>query len=162
MNIRAATSADFKAIRACDNEAFGQRAEGKLTERLRADGDAEIELVADAKGRIVGHILLSRLAAPEKTLALAPLAVLPDRQKKGIGAALVTEAARLARDAGWNAIFLLGSPAYYSRFGFKVEDAAKFETIYPKEYMMALELRPGALAALSGGIVYAPAFADLG
>lgn len=162
MIIRAATPADFKAIRACNDAAFGQPAEGRLAAALRKARDVEIELVAEAGGKIIGHVMLSRLASPQKSLGLAPLCVLPAHEKRGVGAALVMQAVDKARAGGWNAIFLLGSPAYYSRFGFKVEDAAKFGTIYPKEYMMALALRPGALDSLSGDIVYAPAFADLG
>lgn len=161
MIVRAARPADVEAIRACVDAAFGQPAEGALVDALRDSGDAAIELVADADGLLVGHVLLSRLVSPDNALALAPLAVAPAFQRKGAGAALVRRAVADAREAGATAIFLLGEPAYYSRFGFSVEAAALFETVYPKSHMMALELRSGALAGLSGAIRYPEAFDGL-
>jgi putative acetyltransferase len=159
--VRAARPDDFAAIRACADAAFGQPAEGALTEALRDSRDAVVELVAENDARLVGYVLLSRLAAPADCLALAPLAVAPDFQRRGIGAALVSCAIEAARAQGAAAIFLLGDPAYYSRFGFSVAAAAKFETDYPKPHMMALELAPGALGALSGAIRYPAAFNEL-
>lgn len=162
MIVREARAEDAGAVRRIIDAAFGQPAEGNLVEALRSHGDARIELVAESDGRLVGHVLLSRLESPAGALALAPLAVLPERQREGVGAALTNAAIDRARRGGAPAIFLLGEPAYYERFGFSVAAAAPFETAYPKDYMMALALAPGALDALAGPIIYAPAFDALG
>ncbi|MEQ8176702.1 MAG: N-acetyltransferase [Amphiplicatus sp.] len=161
MIVRAAAQDDYPAIRACIDNAFGQPHEGALVEALRASSDAVIELVAESDGRIAGVILLSKLTAPENSLALAPVAVAPDMQGQGVGGALIRAAIKEAHESGAAAIFLLGEPGYYSRFSFSVEAAGRFETAYPKEYMMALELTPGALAGLSGKIAYASPFNNL-
>lgn len=161
MIVRAAHPADARAIRAVVDAAFGGPAEGALVEALRESGDAALELVAKADGKILGHVMLSRLASPQNCLALAPLAVAPGFQRRGVGGALIKRAVEEAREAGASAIFLLGEPAYYARFGFSVAAAATFETVYPKDYMMALELSPGALAATGGAIDYAAPFSAL-
>lgn len=162
MIIRPAMPEDYKSIRACVDAAFGTPAEGTLVEALRMSGDVEIELVAEDGGIVAGHVLLSPLTSPQDSLGLSPLTVRPAHQKKGIGSALVRRAISDARGLGWAAVFVFGSPQYYSRFGFSIDDAAKFGTIYPREYMMALALRPRALNTLSGDIEFAPAFAGLG
>jgi putative acetyltransferase len=79
-----------------------------------------IDLVAADGETIVGHVLGSRGTVGEVALlGLAPLAVLPDRQRRGVGSALVHELLQRAESAGWPAVVLLGDPAYYSRFGFE-------------------------------------------
>jgi putative acetyltransferase len=162
MIIRKAAPSDFSAIRVCIDAAFGQPDEGKLVDALRETDAVEAEFVAEIEGEIIGHALMSRLVSPANSLGLAPLSVHPAHQRKGVGAALMWRAIDDARGSGAAAIFLLGSPKYYSRFGFSVEAAAKFMTVYPKEYMMALALRPSALDGLFGDIVYAPPFSAFG
>lgn len=162
MNIRETTAADHTSVHALVEDAFGQPAEAGLVDALRASGDAVIDLVAETEGRITGHILLSKLRAPANCAALAPVSVAPDCQNRGIGSALIRDAIDRAKQAGWSAIFLLGDPAYYTRFGFDVGKAAKFETEYPPAYVMVLELEDGALDRLSRKIEYAAPFADLG
>ncbi len=162
MIVRDTRPADHSAVRAVVEAAFGQPVEADLVEALRASGDAVFDLVAEADGSVVGHILLSKLQAPVRCLGLAPVSVAPDRQGRGIGAALIREALARAKEASWAAVFLLGDPAYYSRFGFAVEAAAKFESDYPKAYVMALALQPGALEARDGPLTYAPPFSALG
>lgn len=161
MILRTAAPDDRAAIRACVDAAFGQPEEGALVEALRESGDAAIELVAVIDGRIAGHVMLSALAAPENCLALAPVCVAPQFQRQGLGGALIRKAIEKARERGAFAVFLLGEPAYYSRFGFSREAASRFDTVYPKDYTMALELAPGALARLPGEIAYASPFSNL-
>ncbi len=162
MNIRETTPADHAAVRAVVEAAFGQDAEAGLIDALRASGDAVIECVAEFEGRIAGHILLSKLRAPNNCVALAPVSVAPDHQKQGIGSALIRDAIDRAKRAGWSAIFLLGDPAYYTRFGFDVGRAEKFETVYPAEYFMALELEGGEIDKLSGKVEFPNPFAEFG
>ena len=121
----------------------------------------EFSLVMEDKGRIIGHILFSRLQAPEGALALAPVSVIPGRQNSGFGSALIRAGIERARDQGWKAVFLLGEPEYYRRFGFEVTAAAKFDTPYPKAYFMALELETGYLDRQTGAVTYPPPFLAL-
>lgn len=139
--------------------AFGGDDEARLVARLHGDGDAAISLVADEQGAIVGHILLSRLVAPVRALALAPLAVAPGRQGSGVGSALVRVAIDRARQGGWQAIFVLGDVDYYGRFGFDGASAAGFSSPYAGPHFMALAL--AELPVGDGEIAYPRAFADL-
>lgn len=121
---------DDGAIAAVDDAAFAGGSEATLVRELRAAGVAAIELVALEGSRLVGHILFSSLEVavdrrPLRALALAPLAVHPDRQRRGIGGELIRAGLAEARTAGWEAVILLGHPDYYPRFGFSAELAAK-------------------------------------
>jgi putative acetyltransferase len=159
--VRAATPSDYAAIRTVVLDAFGGPDEADLVEALRESGDAVIETVAAIDGGVVGHILISKLQAPDRCLALAPVSVRPAFQKHGVGSGLIRSALDEAKKADWQAMFLLGDPDYYTRFGFDVGRAAKFETAYPKAYFMALELRSGALEKLIGDVVFAAPFQAL-
>ena len=161
MIVRAFAAGDAEAVRALLRSAFASASESDLVERLRSDGDAAIELVAEHDAMIVGYILFSPLDAPVRSLALAPLAVAPDRQRQGVGSALVRAGHQLARSAGFDAIFVLGDPDYYGRFGYRAAAAAGFDSPYAGPHFMALAL--GAPIAETGGPVrYARAFAALG
>lgn len=98
--------------------------------RLRDDGDAILSLVAVQDAAIVGHVMLSPMSAPFRALGLAPLSVLPRWQRQGVGTALLQAAIGKARDGGWSAVFVLGDPAYYRRFGFRADLAAGFTSPY--------------------------------
>ncbi|MBA3511894.1 N-acetyltransferase [Sphingomonas sp.] len=161
MNIRAAAPGDHSAIRDVLLAAFPGPDEADLVEQLRADGDAAIELVAEQDGRIVGHILFSPVHGPFRALALAPVAVAPQRHGEGIGSALIKAGHELARGQAWDAIFVLGEPAYYRRFDYDPALAAGFDSPYAGPYFMALALR-GALPATEGQVTHARAFAGLG
>jgi len=122
VTIRRRTPADDAAIVRTVDAAFGGPAESTLVRTLRDPGLAAIELVA-AEDAVVGHALFSVLevmvaARRVKALALAPVAVQPDRQRRGIGSALIRDGLGLARADGWDAVIVLGDPAYYARFGF--------------------------------------------
>lgn len=160
-SIRDERAADRAAVRAVTEAAFGRQAEAELVERLRADGDAEIALVAEEEGRVVGHILFSRMAAPFRALGLAPVSVMPKRQGCGIGSALIGAGLARAGKEGWEALFVLGDPAYYGRFGFTAAAAAPFRCAYSGPHLMALPLVE-PLPAGGGDVSYAPAFASLG
>ncbi len=161
MKFRDEIANDREAIYGVIAEAFGQTDEAALVNALRTSGDSKFALVAEDNGAIVGHVLFSQLQAPTACLALAPVSVLPARQSQGVGSMLITEGLARATAAGWQAIFLLGDPGYYQRFGFRVAAADKFVTSYPKSHFMALELVPGALDRLSGEVVYPPPFLAL-
>jgi putative acetyltransferase len=158
-NIRMEAPADRAAVHAVVAAAFGQADEANLVEQLHADGDVFVSLVAEEGGAIIGHVLLSATQAPFRALGLAPVSVIPARQSAGVGSALIREAIRLAREAGYAAIFVLGDQAYYGRFGFDVDAARGFASPYASDHFAVLELSP--LSVCAGAVEYAPAFAAL-
>lgn len=161
MNIRDEGLADHGAIHYLLRQAFGRESEAILVKSLRRDGDIVGALVAEQDGRIVGYAVLSRLISPDGSLALGPVSALPGHQRQGVGTALIQASIAQAGTAGWEAIFVLGEPDYYERFGFRSETAIGFETPHPIQYFMALELKKGALLARYGPVDYPRAFAAL-
>ena len=164
--IREEELADRDGVRAVNLAAFGGSAEVDLVARLQADGDALFGLVAVAGDRIVGHILFSRLdidtaGGTIPAAALAPLAVLPERQGRGIGSALVRAGLAGCQKRRLPAVVVLGDPAYYRRFGFRAELARTLRAPWPGPHLMAIELVSGGLGR--GGVArYPAAFAIVG
>jgi putative acetyltransferase len=155
---------DAEAIRALYVEAFApSRAEAQLVDLLRAAGELEHELclVAVDGEQVVGHIAFSRarLDSGDEVLALAPMAVVPERQGVGIGAALVREALHRARATRFPLMIVLGHAEYYPRFGFgpaaDLGIVAPFEV--PEEAWMAVKL-PAYRPEARGVVTYADAF----
>jgi putative acetyltransferase len=161
MPIRDETVADHAAVGRLHRLAFGGDAEARLVDALRRSGAAAVSLVAECGGGVVGHVLLSRLISPPDALALAPLAVLPDQQRRGVGSALVRAALERARAGGWAAVFVLGDPAFYGRFGFEAEAARGYASPYAGEHFMAVRLGPAPLPG-AGDVIYPEPFAALG
>ncbi|MGB6985024.1 MAG: N-acetyltransferase [Candidatus Aquilonibacter sp.] len=160
IDIRDEGPRDREAVYKVVSSAFGQSAEAELVNELHEAADSVVSLVAEEDGRIVGHVLLSRMDASFPALALAPVSVIPTRQRCGIGSALVKSAVNRARSEGWAAIFVLGDPNYYERFGFDREAAAVFTSPYAGIHFMMLKLS-NSLPASSGKLRHAPAFAAL-
>lgn len=160
MIIRAETPDDIAAIRQVHVAAFPSSAEADLVDRLRRDGDAVISLVAVDDDRVIGHALFSKMRAPFRALGLAPVAVTEEKRRQGVAAALIRNGIRQAEDAGWDAVFVLGDPAYYGRFGFSAEAAAAFDCPFAGPHFMLLILNPKTMPA-TGRVDYAPAFAAL-
>jgi putative acetyltransferase len=125
--VRPETPADAGPIEAVNVAAFGGRPnEAALVGAIRASPGfvADLSLVAEADGAVIGHVMLSGLElrdgdARHPALVLAPLAVAPRWQRCGVGSALVRHALAAAQAAGHRAVVLLGAPAYYRRFGFE-------------------------------------------
>lgn len=161
--LRPARNGDADAIAAVHRAAFGASGEADLVAALARDGDIVLSMVAASGGTIVGSAVYSRLlidGANKGTIALAPVGVLPELQRQGIGGALIREAHRVLAAAGESMVFVLGDPVYYSRFGFSQDAAKSFHTPYDGPHMMALKL--GGNAPERGAVIYAKAFADLG
>ncbi|MEX0810037.1 MAG: N-acetyltransferase [Dongiaceae bacterium] len=154
---------DRTAIRALLKAAFNGSDEADLVDRLRGDGGLAQTLVAIEGDAIVGHVAASPIAIEtvvgRTAASLAPLAVAPAHQRRGIGAALTKALlARLAA-AGTDLVFVLGDPAYYVRFGFHVDAAGEFWSPFAGPAFMVRELAAGALDATRGSrLRYAPAF----
>jgi putative acetyltransferase len=166
--IRPETAADVAAIDTVNKQAFaGREAEPGLVNaiRLSAGFIPELSLVAEQNGQIVGHILFSRIHIQTDNgllpaLALAPLAVLPEYQRRGIGSALVRHGLQECQRLGQAVVIVLGHPTYYPRFGFSARLAKALECPFGNfgEAWMALEIIPAALAEVRGRVVYPPAF----
>ncbi|WP_128254220.1 GNAT family N-acetyltransferase [Falsirhodobacter deserti] len=153
MKIRPEASEDDRKIRKLLIDAFGRPDEADLVAALRRDGAVAQALVAEVEGEIVGYLMLSHLDAPFSACALAPLAVAPMWQRQGIGAALIE-----AIDTGCDAIFVLGDPAYYSRFGFSTDLATGYACAFAGPFFM---VKPQAEIPATGRIFYPQAFAAL-
>lgn len=156
---------DAAAIAAVLAAAFGHQAEAELVADLQAAGALSLSLVAEAAdGAVVGYVAFSPVTVDgggaDRLLGLAPLAVSPSWQGRGIGAALVDAGLSRARAEGADLVFVLGEPAYYRRFGFRpaADRGVAWEHEAPAEAFMAVELRPGAGANWQGVLRYHPAF----
>ena len=162
MIVRLETTRDVVAVRAVEEAAFLQSAEAQLVEDLRDAGDSVFSLVAVEGEAVIGHAMFSRLKAPFPALALAPVAVRPERQRMGVGSRLIREGIARSEAAGWSGIFVLGDPVFYRRFGFDVGKASGFISPYAGPHWMALPLGRNELPTSTGSIQHAPAFAKLG
>ncbi|MFV0473109.1 MAG: GNAT family N-acetyltransferase [Pikeienuella sp.] len=158
MDIREFRRKDADAARALLISCFATPAEADLVEAIRRDGDAVIELVAPDGAALAGAVMFSRMSAPFPALGLAPLAVAATARRRGLGAALVEAGLARARAEGWAAVFVLGDPAYYGRFGFTATTG--FDCPYAGPHFMMAPL--AGAPAPAGRIDYAPAFAALG
>lgn len=167
MIIRKEEPGDVQTIRGIPVEAFGTEAEANLVDALRSSGVPIIFLVAEEDGIVRGHISFSPVmlvgGSPGISLAgLAPMAVLPEYQRRGIGSKLVENGLQLCRQAGYAAVVVLGHPGYYSRFGFipSARYGITSEYAVPEELFMVKELRDGVLSGQKGIIKYHEAFRD--
>ena len=168
MVIRNESAEDIPAIRQVNERAFEQPVEAELVDLLRVNSKASISLVAENDGQIVGYILFSPVTLEPANkelfvLGLAPMAVLPEFQNRGIGSLLVRAGLDECRKQGCDFVAVLGHPAYYPRFGFvpSINFHIKSEYDVPDEVFMLLELREGALSGCSGIIKYQPEFAAI-
>lgn len=164
MTIRPERPDDVNAIRAVVEAAFPTPAEARLVDLLRAAGRLSISLVAEVDGRVVGHVAFSPVRAKAGAVGagLAPLAVLTDHRRRGIGARLVEAGLAACRAAGFGWVVVLGEPTHYARFGFRPAREAGLSDEYGGgDAFQVVELAPGALPANAGLVRYAPEFASL-
>ncbi|HEX6663004.1 MAG TPA: N-acetyltransferase [Gaiellaceae bacterium] len=167
MRIRREADADHAAIRRVVGAAFGSPVEPDLVDAIRASDRflPELSLVAEVDGEIVGHILVSYVdlePGPVRVLQVAPLAVAPAHQRRGVGGALMREALRLAEERGAPLVLVEGDPRYYGRFGFRRSDEAGITApanVSP-QYLMARILSAHD-PAIRGRLVYPEAFATV-
>jgi putative acetyltransferase len=161
--VRPEVAGDRDAIRGVNELAFEGPAEADIVDALRGS-DAwlpSLSLVAEDGTGIVGHALFSlvRLDSGPELLSLGPMAVLPERQREGVGTALVRRGVRRARGTEYPLVVVLGHPDYYPRFGFRPARPYGIETPYdaPDEAWMALPL-PAYDDRLRGTVLYPPAW----
>lgn len=149
------------------NMPFADHDEQFLVERLRKSEFfiPGLSLVAESDGKIIGHILLTRLKIQGtetefESLSLAPVSVLPEFQKQGIGGMLIRKAHQVATNLGYKSVILVGHPEYYPRFGYKKasEFGLKFPFQAPDDACMAIELVDNGLEGITGMVVYSPEY----
>ena len=167
MHIRQETPADYPVVYTLIKDAFAsaEHCDGNEQDLAAALWQStsfvpELSLVAEADGRIVGHILFTKIRIGTSTqLALAPLSVLPAFQGQGVGSALVRRGHQIARDLGYSYSVVLGSETYYPRFGYRPAGAFGIAAPFaaPLENFMAIRLRDDA-PAVHGVVRYDPAF----
>lgn len=165
--VRPETPGDVKAIDVVNLSAFEGEAEAQLVGTMRQlpGFSPELSLVAELHGRIVGHVLLTRVPLQQeggravRVLALGPMSVVPSQSHRGIGSALIQAAIERARALGLGAIVVAGHPEYYRRFAF--EPAAQWgvrtNLRVPEDAITAMELEAGALGG-GGRAVYPDPF----
>jgi len=163
LDIRPERPGDAAAVRALLDAAFGGDVESKVVERLRADGDFVLSLVAENREGVAGYAGFPRLVLKldernVPVVGLAPVGVSPSLQRQGIGSAIIREGFARLRDRAERLVFVLGDPAYYGRFGFTAMEG--FVSRYAGPYFQALMLAPDAPKA--GRVSYPKAFDDLG
>jgi len=119
----------------------------------------ELVLVAEENGKLVGHIMLTKIyiingSHKFETLLVAPLSVALEYRNREMGSNLIKESFKRAKEMGYQSVFLVGDPAYYHRFGFKTaaDFGIKHTPVIPDENVMAYELVPGALHGITGTI----------
>lgn len=162
--IRTEASDDREAIYDLNVSAFERRTEeADLVDALREDGDLLLSLVAVAGEEIVGHVAFSRVVidtpdGPEGGVVLAPVGVAPDRQGQEVGTRLIESGLRQLAASGESVVVVVGSPAYYTRFGFSVELGTAYPNVYSGSYFMALVF-PAAANPPAGPVSYPEAFA---
>jgi len=167
VQIRAETERDHTAIHAVHDSAFGTPGEANLVAALREQAAPIISLVAEDRGGMIGHIMFSPVALsghPQLNIAgLAPMAVSPHQQGKGIGRALVRAGLEECKRQGFGVVVVLGHPGYYPRFGFTPAARCGIHCEYEvaEEAFMFRELQPGYLNGAVGRIEYHPAFRKL-
>lgn len=161
--IRCEDAEGQSAVRAVNESAFGRPDEADLVDRLRKEAAVILSLVAEIEKQVIGHILFSRMwidgpGASVAAVALAPLAVLPRHQRKGIGGTLIRRGLQCLRDRGERIVLVLGRADYYGRFGFSTEEARALASPFPPDAFLAAELASNALAGIHGKVRYPVAF----
>jgi putative acetyltransferase len=164
IDIRRETSSDIETICYVTEQAFKSVSyasgdEQDIIERLRASDALSVSLVATVGGAIVGHIALSPTRSTnssQKWLALGPVSVLPDYQRRGVGSALIRQALAEIREQEATGCILVGDPGYYQRFGFEL--APQFS---PKpEYASFFMIIQFSTEEPTDAISFHPAFGD--
>lgn len=162
MKLRAEEAGDESAISAVVEAAFSGHphsdgSEVGIVERLRSAGALSVSLVAEDDGRIVGHVTFSPVSIADGTpgwFGLGPVSVLPERQRGGIGGALIRAGLEQLRQAGAAGCVVLGDPAYYTRFGYYHDPALTYPAPMPEAFQ---QLRLSG-APPKGEVTYHAAF----
>ena len=168
IEIREEQEGKYQEIRQVIVAAFGGDIEANVVELLRHRNKDPVALVAVSNNKIVGHIMFSLVTitpAPKafRAVGLAPLSVLPEFQRQGIGSMLTRKGLKKCAAAGFEMVVVLGSHYYYPRFGFSRASLYGLGNEYDTdEHFMAIELKNSALDKVSGTVQYSPEFKECG
>lgn len=165
MHIRSQNCLDYQPIAEINRLAFERDNEAELVKSIRHSQHyiPELELVAELSAAVVGHILFSyiNLVGQEnlQVLGLAPIAVQPEFQRRGIGSALVRVGLEAASERGESIVIVLGHPQFYSRFGFESSVVYGISSPFPvpEEVFMVKPLK-NYQERYKGKVVYPAAF----
>ena len=169
ITVRPESNDDVRAIDVVHISAFGGEAEAQLVSTLResASYNRELSLVAELGGRIVGHVLLTRVplrrnGEEKHLLVLGPISVVPSQTHRGIGSELIQSSIKLAKEKGYGSIVALGHPEYYKRFGFVLAKdlGISCNLPAPEDALTVKEIVDGNLAG-GGHIEYPEPFVEL-
>lgn len=169
--IRQEKVSDFEGIKKVNDLAFGQENEGVLVEKLRENPafKKQLSLIAEIDVKVIGHILFFPIwiiygETKHQSLALAPMSVLPDFQKMGIGSQMVSAGLGVAKELGFKSVIVLGHPDYYPRFGFSPASHWNIKAPFdvPDEVFMVIELVESGLQGISGIVEYPKEFEEVG
>jgi predicted N-acetyltransferase YhbS len=172
INIRQENKKDHQAVfnlieKAFKREVYSDHQEQFLVKRLRKSTAfiPELSLVAEIDNQIVGHILLTKIKIKNnqhtfRSLALAPISILPEYQNQGFGGKLIEFAHKKAKSLGYGSVILLGHKGYYPKFGYQQADMFGITLPFdvPKENCMAIELIKNGLKDVYGMVVYPKEF----
>ena len=170
VEIRQEEACDFPAVYDINLKAFNRKEEARLADRLRlSDGFIpELSLVAIVENKIVEHIMFTKISIVDEgrsqdSLALAPMAVSPGLQRKGVGQQLIRYGLNKARELGYKSVVVLGHTEYYPRFGFVPTSKWGIKPPFnvPSSVFMAKELIDGGLSDVKGTVKYAREFGEL-
>jgi len=167
MLIRVEEEHDKDPVYSVNRSAFETQSEAELVDAIRKHAKPIVSLIAEEKGTLVGHIMFSPVSLsghPDfKLMGLAPMAVVAEYQRKGVGSNLIREGLKKCRLLGFQAVVVLGHPAYYPRFGFRPSYRYGIDSEYdvPENVFMILELSPGVLLNKNGRITYHSVFGDI-
>jgi len=157
LTIRPEKPEDISVTYSVIEQSFKRAAEAKLTDKLRQACDDCLSLVADDNGTIVGHIMFTPVLAKNgqeaQGMGLAPMAVLPARQRQGIGTLLVESGLQTLKEKGCPFVIVLGHPGYYPRFGFQPASSFNIRSQWedvPDEAFMILVLDSSVMRNVSG------------
>ena len=166
IEIRPEEPGDIAAIHAINKNAFGQPTEADLVDLLRVACPDAVSLVAVEDGQVVGHIFFSPVTITAETgatqgMGLAPMAVVPERQRHGIGSRLVEAGLQILREQFCPFVIVLGHPEYYPRFGFVPASqhglTCQWEGV-PDDVFMVLICDETSMAGVSGVARYRTEF----
>ncbi len=168
IHVRDERASDQARVFAIQSAAFGRDGEARLVDALRAAAHPRISLVAERDGVVVGHVFVSPVTVdPDGGVpagGLAPLAVAPAEQGHGVGGALVRAALARSPALGWRAVFLLGDPRYYTRFGFTLAGPLGLHyrsAVFDRGFQVAV-LADDALRGAGGLVHFHAAFEQTG
>ncbi|HLT31896.1 MAG TPA: N-acetyltransferase [Myxococcaceae bacterium] len=167
VTFRTTTADDIPALKALHAAAFKGNTEAELVEKVVQSGTDRLSMVAELEGAIVGHVLFTpveiereEVGKVEGALGLGPMAVHPDHQRKRVGFELLWAALSELGHQETPAVFVLGWPDFYQKFGFKpaFEWGLRWEHPADREVFMGLEMEKDFLSGPLGVVRYLPEF----